>query len=664
MAMELEHAIGCNVGFTEIAHCHPNGSHYVYAIGAQVVASSIEDHHDQKFFHGHDDFVTCVAVSHDGRMIASGQQGKSADVLLWDFRTPGDQPLFRFQEHDYGITRVAFSHDDTLLLSMGFRDDGRLFAWDTHTGLIVAWVSLETNPLVSCLLQGQFVRDIKRRDTPLYQFASCGAQIVTVWNVDTGNGAFHQNNVHAADKTRREYTALTFSSDFEYLYAGTTTGDIACILMKSRVIQKYITAVSNVSAIRSLATITTPDSASETLLVGGTSGALTLFTGATWSDLIDTDQIRLDSAVSSVRACASTSSSSAAADDAVSRADEALVTTVTGSIFRVKTKSLAFSTYAHNPAGALTHVTFPFSSCDRILTCCADGNVILWDLNDYTAQVRCTERASPVPTCGVGSADIIVAGYEDGKIKGFDAVQGAGLWKIDNTHKKGVSTLALARNMRFVVSGGVEGDLRVWETKTKEMITHMKEHVGRINQTELFTNDQYAISCSRDRCLLTWDLRAERRLTMHREKHGGLNGLVMASDQTTVVTAGMEKTMTFWDLRQQDASYYIDVPDEELLALDMSHNEKYLVTGGTGHTVKLWDLRNVQQGPLSVGSGHSRDIVSVKFAEDDKQAERPFKTIPSLFGTFTSKKKSSSKESSQSSFSIQKHVVGSSTTKF
>eukprot|EP00391_Amoebophrya_sp_Ameob2_P010730 CAMPEP_0178982128 /NCGR_PEP_ID=MMETSP0795-20121207/327_1 /TAXON_ID=88552 /ORGANISM="Amoebophrya sp., Strain Ameob2" /LENGTH=619 /DNA_ID=CAMNT_0020672745 /DNA_START=137 /DNA_END=1996 /DNA_ORIENTATION=+ len=602
MAMELEHAIGCNVGFTEIAHPHPNGKDYIYAIGAQVICSAIEDHHEQRFLHGHDDFVTCVAVSHDGRMLASGQQGKNADVVLWDFGS--GELKFRFQEHDYGVQRVAFSHDDSLLVSTGYRDDARLFAWDTHTGLIVAWVSLEQNPFVSCLLNGGFVRDIKRRDTALYQFASCGAQIVSIWNLDTANGAINENRAHAADKTKREYTALAFSRNFEYLYAGTTTGDIACILMKSRVIQRYVVAVTNISSIRSLACVTSSPSG-ECLLVGGNSGALTMLSGETYLDLVDTDQIRLDSAVSSVRLSPDES--------------EALVVTVSGSMFRVKTKSLAYSVHAQNPSGAMRHVTFPFGSCDKIQTCSVDSNVVLWDLNDYTAQVKCTERASAVPTCSVGSADIIVAGYEDGRIKGFDAVQGQGLWKIDNTHKKGVSTLNLAKNMRFVVSGGVEGDLRVWEIKTKEMITHLKEHTARINGTSLFTNDQYAISCSRDRCLLTWDLRAERRLTMHREKHGGLNDLTMAADQTTVVTAGMEKTLTFWDLRQQDSLYYLDLP-EEVLTLDMSHHEKLLVTGGTGQTVKLWDLRNMQQGPLAIGTGHSRDIVSVKFADDDKQA--------------------------------------------
>merc|ERR1739848_396401 len=142
--------------------------------------------------------------------------------------------------------------------------------------------------------------------------------------------------------------------------------------------------------------------------------------------------------------------------------------------------------------------------------------------------------------CAEGTADILVAGYDDGRMAGFEARDGSELWRIDDVHKGGVTCLRLASNMRFVVSGGAEGDLRVWELKTKEHVSHLKEHLGRVSDLYLFPNDQYAVSASRDRCLLTWDLRAEKRLTQHRENHGGINCLAVASNQTSVITAGQE----------------------------------------------------------------------------------------------------------------------------
>merc|ERR1719281_1902252 len=168
----------------------------------------------------------------------------------------------------------------------------------------------------------------------------------------------------------------------------------------------------------------------------------------------------------------------------------------------------------------------------------------------------------------------------------FDTVQGQSLWNIDNAHKGGVTCMRLPTNVRFVVSAGAEGEIRVWELKTRQMVSHLKEHNARVNDLMLFPNDQYAVSCSRDRCLLTWDLRSEKRLTSHREKHGGINCLAVASNQTTVITAGQEKYLTYWDLRMADPVSTIDL-DEEVMSVSLSPDNRYLATAGTGQVVKI-----------------------------------------------------------------------------
>lgn len=201
------------------------------------------------------------------------------------------------------------------------------------------------------------------------------------------------------------------------------------------------------------------------------------------------------------------------------------------------------------------------------------------------------------------------------------------LLQIDNAHKGGVASVNLSQNMRFIVTTGVEGEVRVWEVKGKEMISHLKEHTGRVNACHLFTNDQYAITGSRDRCILTWDLRAEKRLTLHREKHGGVNSIAVGNDQTTVFSAGQERTLTWWDLRQADAIKSVDV-GEELNEVTLSNNNKFLATAGEGTTVKLYDTRKffrpemgrAEDALISVGEqSHSKSVRGVAWSADDRQ---------------------------------------------
>lgn len=338
------------------------------------------------------------------------------------------------------------------------------------------------------------------------------------------------------------------------------------------------------------------------IMAGGGDGTATIFSGPSCTTLWEEKQIRLDGPLSSL--------------SVNSDASEVLAVSSVGTSFRIRCKDLSMKVHNQVSTGALYDVQYPGGISDMFLTCCGDGLVTMWDANDYSARLRCSTRDRAYPTTIAGSEDILVAGCSDGRLLSFDSNQGQPLWHVDNAHKGGVTSVKLSSNVRFVVSAGEEGELRVWELKTREMVSHLKEHNSRVNEIKLFPNDQYAISVSRDRCLLTWDLREEKRLTAHREKHGGINCLAVASNQTQVITSGQEKTITYWDLRMADPVRVLNL-DEEINSISFSPDDKYLATAGTGLVVKIWDVGMGCE--ISRGLGHSKSIQKLSYSPDGKQ---------------------------------------------
>ena len=70
--IELEHAIGYSGTIVKAVWFHPNGRDFIYISGGCVVISNLEDTHDQKFLRGHDNQITSLSISPNGKYLATG----------------------------------------------------------------------------------------------------------------------------------------------------------------------------------------------------------------------------------------------------------------------------------------------------------------------------------------------------------------------------------------------------------------------------------------------------------------------------------------------------------------------------------------------------------------------------------------------------------------
>jgi WD40 repeat protein len=78
--------------------------------------------------------------------------------------------------------------------------------------------------------------------------------------------------------------------------------------------------------------------------------------------------------------------------------------------------------------------------------------------------------------------EIILSGWSDGRIRAYRCDNQQLLWQIDNAHKNGVTAIGLSNNYKFIVSGGNEGEIRVWEIRSRELIAHLKEHTSKVTK--------------------------------------------------------------------------------------------------------------------------------------------------------------------------------------
>lgn len=122
-----------------------------------------------------------------------------------------------------------------------------------------------------------------------------------------------------------------------------------------------------------------------------------------------------------------------------------------------------------------------------------------------------------------------------------------------------MTCIALSHNNKFIVSGGQEGEIRVWEIRSRELISHLKEHTSRVTKVQIFSDDVHLLSCSRDKSILCWDLKNQKRISNQTLRMGGINGFsVSPIDSNKFLSVGQDRKITFWDIRKSAAEGSID----------------------------------------------------------------------------------------------------------
>jgi cilia- and flagella-associated protein 52 len=212
----------------------------------------------------------------------------------------------------------------------------------------------------------------------------------------------------------------------------------------------------------------------------------------------------------------------------------------------------------------------------------------------------------------------IVSAWNDGVIRAFTPLTGKLIYAIPNAHNKGCSAVALTRNGKILVSGGIEGQVRVWkiEPEKQSLMGVLKEHFGPISTVEINKFDTEIISASSDGSCIIWDL-----LRLSR-KH-----VLFANTQFTaaryfptgvqVLTSGTDRTISYWEVydgslvREKEGSKFGPI---NCLALDTAGN--FFVSAGSDCIVKLW---NYQEGEIvAQGIGHAGAVTACKYSPDRK----------------------------------------------
>eukprot|EP00744_Colponema_vietnamica_P009814 GILI01013927.1.p1 GENE.GILI01013927.1~~GILI01013927.1.p1 ORF type:complete len:623 (+),score=120.64 GILI01013927.1:91-1959(+) len=595
--LELEHVVGYTGHFPNTLLHHPvEQNMMIYSIGAVVVIEDVTDPHKQEFLRGHDMEISALALSSNGRLVASGQVGsfavktRDAPVMVWDLASR--RSVFTFSGLTHSVTRLTFSPDGVFLAATG--ENQVLLVWDLRTGEVIHSRRSE----VPCsLISWGAISGNSRHPSYVLLTAYQNQTFVNRLDFDVRSMQYATSTTKCqlpSTGLSRVYTVSCVDSSGEFLLAGSTGGDFSVFSISSAIYRASVPVSSN----GLLSLCMGPDC----LYAGAGDGKLKKLSGrdTRWSLEAET---QLEGKVVSI---------SLSVDGR-----ELLVGTSAGKIYRLLSSDLASACVAESHVDTVTDVSFTPDRSDVFCTVSEGGALKVWDLSDYTIITRAHFRGG-AESCCFNSDDTILVGFADGFLRCVDAQSGALRWELPGAHRGAVRSVRATD--RYIVTGGQDGCVRVWGRKSHELITQFSEH--RKDVTEVLPDllqPHLVHSCGADRAVLTYDLKTNKKAVSHMIRNGYLTGLSQRRDhENELVTSGSDGLTLFWDCDEvEPVGAFEDGNRARLSCVRVSPTGRFIATSGDDCQVKLYDLST---GAVSaIGVGHSAAIRRLEWSPDEKQ---------------------------------------------
>jgi|Transcript_17783 WD40 repeat protein len=585
--MEQELELSAVIGFKGTVPSglilHPDNEHLIFPLGCTVVVRNLIQK-TQSFLQGHDNQVNCITVSKSGNLLASGQKtfmGFPADVIVWDFGQRVE--IHRLSLHKVAVTSLSFSMNELYLATLGGQDDNSLVIWDLSNGNAICGTPAATDT-AHCV---QFYRNT---DTML---VTGGNYHVCVWQFDLPNKKLRPTQAKLG-QIKRVTTNVLLSHDDSTVYCGTQTGDLLEVTLQRALFQRSSPKSPLPQGITCSALLPDGD-----LLIGTGEGTIARLASST---LKIKSQCAVLGGVTSITL--------------TQDGTHFFCGTSMANIYWVDVDSLSAELRNTCHHERVNQVAFP-SGYSEVFATCSITDIRVWNANTRQELLRIQ-----VPNMECYSLDFmrdgrsIVSGWSDGKIRAFLPQSGKLLYVINDAHKNGVTALAVTSDCGRIVSGGMEGEVRVWKIgrQTQVMDASLKEHRGRVWCIIVNGSDELAVSASADGSCIIWDLKTKTRSLCLFESTMFKN-IVYHPDESQLLTTGSDRKVAYWDTFDGQAIRVLEASEEgEVTTLSISKSGSHYVSGGEERLLKLWDY---DEGVCKyIGVGHSGTITSAKIAPD------------------------------------------------
>jgi len=193
-------------------------------------------------------------------------------------------------------------------------------------------------------------------------------------------------------------------------------------------------------------------------------------------------------------------------------------------------------------------------------------------------------------------------------------------------HAAGVASLAFTSNGDRLASAGGDGVVRLWnigQNATPSQIAKFDQAIKAgtsgttpVTAVAFSADDKFIVGGGAEGVVRIWDVATSGEVRVLRAHSGWVTGVAYAPDGRTVLSCSVDKSARVFELPRSESS----APGHmgKALSIAVSRDGKYAATGSEDKTVKVWDLAAGRE--ITTLSGSESHVSAVTFVGKDQVA--------------------------------------------
>ncbi len=179
-----------------------------------------------------------------------------------------------------------------------------------------------------------------------------------------------------------------------------------------------------------------------------------------------------------------------------------------------------------------------------------------------------------------------------------------------------IRCLDLSWDGRFILSGGSDYVIRLWDSLSGKCLRQYDGHAGAIYSLRLTQDNRSIVSASEDGTIKVWDTRSGECIRTFQEQAGGLETIVLSPDERFVASSGW--SIILWDMAEGRNLRTFGGQTAAVFGLAWTPDSRCLLSGASDEELRVWDV--IKGNCLQALGGHNGAVSAVSVSADCQHA--------------------------------------------